>query len=74
MLFAFSFLELGSKCLCKYQDGIWYEGVIVEVEQENHRYTVHFESYDQTEEVGIEDILPLGKSRCRRTGDQISYL
>jgi len=55
----FSGLKLEAHCRAKFvQDGLWYRAVVVDV-LEDHRFTVMFDKYENVEDVGIEDIIPL---------------
>ena len=61
-IFICSDLKLESKCLARYEeDGLWYKAIVVEV-LEDHKFQVMFDSYNNTETVSIEDILPSGRS------------
>ena len=56
-------LKLESSCLAKYNDGVWYEGVVVEVPTNDKQdYQVMFEEYEETITVGVVDIIPWGKA------------
>ncbi|KAL5012745.1 hypothetical protein ScPMuIL_011296 [Solemya velum] len=54
----YSCLRVGSNCLAKYSDDVWYKATVVG-ELEDHQYEVVYESYDGVHELDIGDILPL---------------
>ena len=64
--FTFSLLTIESQCLARYHDNVWYPAIVESIE-EDHKYMVRFQSYGTSETVGLDSIIPAGRS-CVKMG------
>ncbi|XP_052092746.1 zinc finger CCCH-type with G patch domain-containing protein-like [Mytilus californianus] len=56
----YSKLKLEDKCLARYEDDLWYQGMIVDLHDDDH-VTVMYNSYDETAKLELKDIVPYDK-------------
>jgi len=55
-------IKIGSKVLTK-QNNIWYRSIVLKLpEKDGDEYRIRFESSGKIVEVGLHDLLPLGKN------------
>lgn len=61
LFFHSSSIEVGSKCLARYhKDHLWYPAEVDAVDKEDQKFTVKYESYGDTADLGLDEILPRG--------------
>ncbi|CAG2218243.1 Zinc finger CCCH-type with G patch domain-containing protein [Mytilus edulis] len=56
----YSMLKLEDKCLARYEDDLWYPGMIVDLHDDDH-VTVMYNSYEETAKLELKDIVPYDK-------------
>jgi len=55
-------IKIGSKVLTK-QNNMWYRSIVLKLpEKDGDEYRIRFESSGKIVEVGLHDLLPLGKN------------
>lgn len=62
-----STLKIESRCLAKDSDSVWYPAQVVDVDDQNHTFTVMFDADESTRVVELDSIVPRGECFIRRS-------